>query len=32
MQRGRVVVEKGETIGKPGQGTFLPTKIRKVKL
>ena len=31
MQRGRIVVENGETKGRPGQGTFLPTKITKVK-
>jgi dihydropyrimidinase len=32
MQRGRIVVENGEMKGKPGQGTFLPTKIGKVEL
>lgn len=32
MQRGRVVVEKGETKGRPGEGKFLATKIAKVKL
>ncbi len=32
MQRGRILVENGEIKGKPGGGTFLPTKINKVKL
>jgi dihydropyrimidinase len=31
MQRGRIVVENGETKGRPGEGSFLPTKISKVK-
>jgi dihydropyrimidinase len=31
MQRGRIVVENGEMKGKPGDGKFLSTKIRKVK-
>jgi dihydropyrimidinase len=32
MQRGKVVVENGETKGKPGEGRFLGTRITKVKL
>jgi len=32
MQRGRILVENGEMSGKPGDGTFLPTKINRVKL
>jgi dihydropyrimidinase len=28
MQRGKVLVEQGEMKGKPGQGKFLPTKIK----
>jgi dihydropyrimidinase len=31
MQRGKVIVEKGEMKGKPGEGKFLPTKITKAK-
>jgi len=31
MQRGKVIVEKGEMRGKPGGGKFLSTKITKVK-
>jgi len=32
MQRGKILVEDGEMKGKPGEGKFLPTKIKKVKL
>jgi hypothetical protein len=28
MQRGKILVEKGEMKGKPGQGKFLPTKTK----
>jgi len=31
MQRGRVLIEKDEIKGKPGEGMFLPTKITGVK-
>jgi dihydropyrimidinase len=31
MQRGKILVEDGETKGKPGEGRFLATKITKVK-
>jgi dihydropyrimidinase len=31
MQRGRVIVEGGELKGKPGEGNFLPTKIKRIK-
>jgi len=31
MQRGKILVEDGEMKGKPGEGRFLPTKIKKVK-
>jgi dihydropyrimidinase len=32
MQRGKILVEDGEMKGKSGEGKFLPTKIRKVRL
>jgi dihydropyrimidinase len=32
MQRGKILVENGEIKGKPGEGRFLPTKIRKINL
>ncbi len=32
MQRGRILVEGGEMKGRPGDGRFLSTKIKKVKL
>jgi dihydropyrimidinase len=32
MQRGRILVEDGEMKGRPGEGKFLPTKIKRVKL
>ena len=32
MLRGKILVENGEMKGKPGDGKFIPTKIRKVKL
>ncbi len=32
MQRGKILVEDGEMKGKPGEGKFLPTKIKKVTL
>ena len=32
MQRGKVLVEDGEMKVKPGDGKFLPTKIRKINL
>ncbi len=31
MQRGKILVEDGEMKGRPGEGRFLPTKIKKVK-
>jgi dihydropyrimidinase len=31
MQRGRILIEHGELKGKPGEGKFLPTKIKKAK-
>jgi dihydropyrimidinase len=31
MQRGKILVEGGEMKGRPGEGKFLPTKIKKVK-
>ncbi len=31
MQRGKILVEGGEMKGQPGEGKFLPTKIKKVK-
>jgi dihydropyrimidinase len=32
MQRGRILIENGEMKERPGEGEFLPTKIKKVKL
>jgi hypothetical protein len=32
MQRGKILIEDGEVKGRPGEGKFLPTKIKKVKL
>jgi len=32
MQRGKVLIENGEMRGRPGEGKFLPTKIKNVKL
>ncbi|MEW6377389.1 MAG: dihydropyrimidinase [Thermodesulfobacteriota bacterium] len=32
IQRGKILVEEGEMKRKPGEGKFLPTKIKKVKL
>ncbi|MFB3883969.1 MAG: dihydroorotase family protein [Thermodesulfobacteriota bacterium] len=32
MQRGRILVENGDLRGKPGEGRFLATRIKKVKL
>ena len=32
MQRGKILIEDGELKGKRGEGKFLPTKIRKIKL
>jgi dihydropyrimidinase len=32
MQRGKMVVHKGEMKGKPGEARFCPTRIEKVKL
>jgi dihydropyrimidinase len=32
MQRGKILVEDGEMKGRPGEGRFLATKIKKVKL
>ena len=31
MQRGKILVEDGEMMGRPGQGKFLRTKIEKIK-
>jgi dihydropyrimidinase len=32
MQRGKILVEDGEMKGKPGEGKFLATKIKKINL
>jgi dihydropyrimidinase len=32
MQRGKILVEDGEMKGRPGEGRFLSTKIKKVSL
>jgi dihydropyrimidinase len=29
MQRGKILIENGEMRGRPGEGKFLPTKIKK---
>jgi len=32
IQRGRILIEDGEMKGRPGEGKFIPTKIRKINL
>jgi dihydropyrimidinase len=32
IQRGKILIEGGEMKGKPGEGRFIPTKIKKINL